>query len=125
MVWEENIDSKFAKHIIPKSFTSHQFPFIQFRLPQSPDDPNMLLESGQNPNKQKHPPNLNHFPTKNIEYFKVKPSTYSLTPTSTLVEGYPKQTAVPNWDNIKYPLGEIIYQNVSFDKANLDGINKN
>ena len=68
---------------------------------------------------------MNHFPTKNIEYFKVKPSTYSVTATSTLVEGYPKQTAVPDWDNIKYPLGEIIYQNVSFDKANLDGINKN
>ena len=33
MIWEEPIDRKFANRIIPQSFETHEFPFIQFRLP--------------------------------------------------------------------------------------------
>ena len=33
MIWEEDLATKFKKSIMPESYYTHQYPFIQVRLP--------------------------------------------------------------------------------------------
>jgi hypothetical protein len=71
---------------------------------------------------------MNYFPTKNIEYLEKFDSSKSLTETKDIVEGFENSNDDPTFDNIQFPLGEILYENIRFDKGDLegvDGINRN
>lgn len=37
MMWEEDLSEKYNVTLLPKSFKSHKYPFLQVRLPQHPE----------------------------------------------------------------------------------------
>ena len=64
-MWEEDLDKKFKETIIPKSVKSHQYPFLQVRIPQHPDF--MLDETGKKYSGYKYPKSNIEYTTQNIE----------------------------------------------------------
>jgi hypothetical protein len=108
MIWEEDLAYKFNKSIIPESYFTHQYPFIQVRLPQDPrflsKEDQAMVSSG-------------HYPRQNVEYSETKPaeqwvSIEDLKPAGRPQEGKVAGASIEANDEAasSYPLGEILYE---------------
>ena len=122
MIWEEDLARKFNKSIIPESYFTHQYPFIQVRLPQDPrflsKEDQAMVSSG-------------HYPRQNVEYLETKPAEeWISTKELKAVEASQKEEtigasiAADDEAAIPYPLGEILYEQNTLHDPRLKDVNK-
>jgi len=122
MIWEEDLASKFNNSIIPESYFTHQYPFIQVRLPQDPrflsKEDQAMVASG-------------HYPRANVEYSETKlaeewGSTKELKADELSKEGEDPGAPITAEDEplVPYPFGEILYEQNTLEDPGLKDVNK-